>query len=54
MKSGDVYSYYGIRAEVLAVRANGIWIGYWGRGLQDGKRVKRRVSATQLTPWAEK
>lgn len=45
LKSGDIVDYLGIRATVQFVRKNGVTIGFWGRGLQEGRFVVRRVSS---------
>jgi hypothetical protein len=52
---GQVVSYLGvIRAEVIGTRRNGVLIGHWGRGLQEGKYIKRRVAARDLSTPSKK
>ncbi len=50
-KDGQAVWLHGqIKAEVLGVLSNGIWIGYWGRGLKEGQWCRQRVAARYLTP----
>lgn len=48
LKPGQYVDYLGIRAMVRGVRKNGVVIDFWGRGLQEGKVVVRRVAASNL------
>jgi hypothetical protein len=48
LKPGQYVDYLGAKAMVRSVRSNGVVIDYWGRGLQEGKCVVRRVSASYL------
>lgn len=49
MKSGDKVWYLDeFKADIISVNRNGIIIEFWGRGLQDGRLVRRRVAAKEL------
>jgi len=50
MKSGDKVLYLDeFKAHVISVNRNGTIIEFWGRGLQEGRLVRRRVAAKELT-----
>jgi hypothetical protein len=50
MKSGDKVLYLDeFKAYVISVNRNGIIIEFWGRGLQEGHLVRRRVAAREIT-----
>lgn len=48
LKPGQYVDYLGIRAMVRGVRKNGVMIDFWGRGLQEGCVLVRRVAASNL------
>ena len=51
MNVGDRVFYLGeFKADIVGIRSNGIIIEFWGRGLQDGQLLRRRVAAKYLEP----
>jgi hypothetical protein len=48
LKIGQYVDYLGTRAMVRGVKSNGVIVDYWGKGLQEGKCIVRRVSARYL------
>jgi len=52
LKIGDRVQFYSITATIdRAPRKNGIWISYWGRGLQADQLIRARVSINDIKPF---
>ena len=48
LKPGQYVRYCGVKAMVRFIRPNGVTVDFWGSGLQEGRCVVRRVSASTL------